>query len=194
VTAVRCRISLLLRFVGAALVVALLAVPLAGCGIVEDLLGGDTRDVDYTKELEGENTREENQRSQDEKARASEPDLALKAGDILVVRLRYGGALAEGPAWYKVRIDNPRNGWYDYVEYSSDLGLGGDEMGSNSHDYDFASENFNKQATAEGYDPKDVDGEYTMTISNNAGWSMDRKLSFKAGKFEQGDTFVYDVP
>ena len=181
------------RFTGLALLVTALALPLSGCELVADLLGGDTQVVDDIEVIMGERLPELD--PEWSAATESEPDFSLASGEVLAVRLRYGGALAEESAWYQVRLDNPRNGWYDYVEYSAELGLGGgeDETG-NYHDYRFSAENFNRQLTSENYDPQDVDGEYLLTITNSQGWSNETKLTAVGGRFEGSNIYVLEVP
>ncbi len=121
--------------------------------------------------------------------------LSLAEGQILLVRLRFGTALAAVPnGSYQVRIDNRRNNWYDEVEHIGSLGLGGTDT-SKSNDFIFNATNFNKQTTqTEYYDPKDVDGDYILTLSNSQGWEMQKRLIWENGAFYNGGTRYYEVP
>jgi len=122
-------------------------------------------------------------------------ELTLAEGQILLVRLRFGTALADVPnGSYKVRIENRRNNWYDEVEHFGSLGLGGAET-SKFNDFIFNATNFNVQMTKpEYYDPKDVDGDYILTLSNSLGWEMQKRLIWENGAFYNGGTRLYEVP
>jgi hypothetical protein len=101
-------------------------------------------------------------------------DIVLAEGQILKVRLHYGTDTLDSEAWYKVRLDNPRNQWYDYVEWTAYNGFGASEK--NYDDYDFGAVNFNKQKTDKHYDPEDVGGQYIMTVSGSNGYHMEKIL------------------
>lgn len=145
-----------------------------------------------------ESSIEKAQREYGEKATydpVTNQELTLAEGQVLLVRLRFGVALASTPdGTYSVRIDNKRNGWYDRVDYTSSVGLGGDNP-TKHNDFIFNAANFNKQMTqTEYYDPKDVDGEYVLTLSNSQGWEMQKRLTWENGAFYNGGTRYYEVP
>jgi hypothetical protein len=167
---------------------------LMGCGLeacVELVVEKAQKDAvkqisDKIEEVEGENAAS---RTWEE-----EPGFTLSEGEILNVRLNYGSATADESGWYRVRIDNDRSQWYDYVEWSSDAGLGGDQM-NNFSDYPFGSENFNKQMTDEYYDPAHVDGTYTLSITGSTGYSHEQRLEWKDGAWVgTSGALIFNVP
>jgi len=154
-----------------ALGIALVALVLMGCSLL------DTADsVGAEKMREEERVRlEEAAKDDQERAKAqAEPDQALAAGDVLSVRVNYGGSPA---SQCQVRIDNDRNGWYDEVEHLVDSGSPLGSLGQGRDDYTFGSTNFNRQLTQpEYYDPVDAEGEYRITVTANDGYSATAKV------------------
>jgi len=112
-----------------------------------------------------------------------EPDQALAAGEILSVRVNYGGT---GATQCQVRIDNERNDWYDEHEWTGEYGLGSADK--NYDDYGFGSENFNRQITnpnnAPLYTPEAVEGYYKITITSSTGAEIFAKTFWDGQKFE----------
>lgn len=127
-------------------------------------------------------------------------DMALAEGEILKVRLYYGMDTAGSEAWYRVRIDNDRNGWYDYVEITAYTGFGTTLKGYD--EYTFTAANFNHQwEQEEYYDPLTIDGSYRMTITGSNGHYVEKNLTWNSslndgrGGWEEGaGMLVYDVP
>ena len=174
------------RLVQVLCILALLVIPVssAGCSACEEEMPESS--IEKAQREDAENNTydpETNER------------LTLAEGQILLVRLRFGTALADVPnGSYQVRIDNRRNGWYDEVEHIGSLGLGGTDT-SKSSDFIFYATNFNKQMTqTEYYDPKEVDGDYILTLSNSQGWEMQKRLIWENGAFYNGGTRYYEVP
>lgn len=115
------------------------------------------------------------QAAEQQKAQATpppqvEPDQVLAAGDVLSVRVDYGDS---GATLARVRIDNDRTGWYDWIEFMCHADGCSLATELKSHDdFPFGSENFNKQLTQpEYYDPKDVPGDYQVTMEADTGHS-----------------------
>jgi len=96
-----------------------------------------------------------------------EPDRTLPTGHVLSVRV-YWGTDTDATAC-TVRIENPRNGWYDYIEDTTT----GETLGSGGRgfmDYWFTAENFNHQMDTERYpEQKDIAGAYVLTVTMNNG-------------------------
>ncbi len=142
------------------------------------------------------------QSQEDEKAGRvdDEPDLALAEGEILKVRLHYGTDTLETEAWYKVRIENQSNQWYDYVEITAYHGFGNSEK--NYDDYTFFATNFNRQAEQpEYYDPATIAGTYLLTITGSNGHYVEKTLTWNKnandgrGGFDgSGGLLTYEVP
>jgi len=114
----------------------------------------------------------------------------LTDGNVLVVRLQY--AIDENnedlSEWYKVRLDNDRSQWYDYVEWT---GITRQPGSQTYNDYDFGSTNFNKQLTDEYYDAADVDGTYTLTITGSNGYSKTVQLNWQNGEWTNTTGAMY---
>ena len=161
-----------------ALVTALVALLLMGCSLLE------TADSVAADELrEEERTRiEETAKDEEDRAKAqAEPDQVLASGDVLSVRVNYGGSSA---SQCQARIDNDRNGWYDEVEHLVDSGSPLGSLGAGRDDYTFGSQNFNRQLTQpEYYDPVDAEGEYRVTVTANDGYSTVVKVYWDGEKF-----------
>lgn len=121
-----------------------------------------------------------------QKGRIGEPDdLVLGEGEVLKIRLSYGTDTKNTHSWYKVRLDNPQNGWYDYVEYISPCGFGG-KLDNNYNDYTFYYENFKKQLKEDHYNPPFPAGEYTLTITGSNGHFVQKKMEWK-GSISDGE-------
>ena len=130
---------------------------------------------------------------------AEDEDMALAEGEILKVRLHYGKDTLGYEAWYKVRIDNQQNGWYDYVEITASYGFG--NAVKNYDDYDFTAVNFNKQYDSEYYDQSTIDGPYIMTITGSNGHYVEKALTWdsdfnegKGGWRQTNGLLTYNVP
>jgi len=136
-------------------------------------------DEDETTEI-GKELQANLEQVEEERRVDVDADMVLAEGQILKVRLHYGDETLDTEAWYKVRIDNPRNNWYDYVEWTAYHGFGGGTK--NYDDCDFYAENFNKQVTSEHYDPADVDGIYIMTVSGSNGYQMEKNLTWDSSQ------------
>lgn len=121
-----------------------------------------------------------------------EKDITLAEGEILKVRLYYGKDTAEKHAWYKVKLTNERNGWYDYVEYTAYHGFGTSQ--NNYNDYTFTATNFNKQLTDEHYDPDTAEGIYKMTITGSNGHYVERELYWRNGWNLNSPVMAFNVP
>ncbi len=105
------------------------------------------------------------------------PELAAQTGSVLLVRGFYP---KNSPVErvFTVRIENPRNGWYDYVEWTISPSMP-DSTGNTFNDFDFGFENFNKQTSdTQNYDPKDAVGDYKLTVTSNAGLSRAASLTW----------------
>jgi len=160
--------------------VAVVAIVLMGCSLLEtaDSVGADKMREEERMRLDEMTKDQEAQ----EKVKA-EPDQALASGHVLSVRVNYGSS---GATQCQVRIDNDRNDWYDEVEWTAHAGvLGGAEK--NYDDYNFGSENFNKQITnpanAPLYTPEAVNGEYMITVTASTGYSSVVKVHWDGEKF-----------
>ncbi|MBN2848070.1 MAG: hypothetical protein JXP72_06425 [Coriobacteriia bacterium] len=98
-----------------------------------------------------------------------ESDQALPSGHVLSVRVNWG--VDTDATVCTVRIENPRNNWYDYIEdttTSDSLGSGGRAFG----DYPFTAENFNRQMDTQYYpEPDDIAGVCELTVNLNNGAS-----------------------
>lgn len=114
----------------------------------------------------------------------------LTEGNVLVVRLQYATDEndEDQSEWYKVRLDNDRSGWYDYVEWT---GITRHSGGRTYDDYEFGSTNFNKQLTQDYYDPADVDGTYTLAITGSNGYSKTVQLTWKNGEWTNTTGAMY---
>ncbi|MEL7570888.1 MAG: hypothetical protein AAGU14_10065 [Eubacteriaceae bacterium] len=130
---------------------------------------------------------------------ATEDDMVLAQGEILKVRLHYGKDTLETEAWYKVKITNERNGWYDYVEVTAYHGFGNSEK--NYDDYTFTSTNFNRQITDKHYDPQMVQGDYRLTITGSNGHYVEKWINWdndlngdSGGWTTNSPTMAYNVP
>lgn len=105
------------------------------------------------------------------------PDLAAQTGSVLLVRGFYPNN-SPVERVFTVRIENPRNGWYDYVEWTISPSMP-DSTGNTFNDFDFGFENFNKQTTdTKNYDPKDAIGDYNLTVTSNAGLNRQAVLKW----------------
>lgn len=96
------------------------------------------------------------------------PELAAQSGVVLLVRGFYP---RNSPVErvFTVRIENPRNAWYDYVEWTISPSMP-DSVGNTFNDFSLGFENFNKQITdTQNYDPKDAIGDYNLTVTSSAG-------------------------
>lgn len=163
--------------------VAVVALVLMGCSLLDtaDSVGADKMREEERMRLD-EMTKDEEAR---EKVKA-EPDQALASGEVLSVRVNYGDS---GATQCQVRIDNDRNDWYDEVEFTAHAGtLGSTEKAYD--DYDFGSENFNKQITnpfnAPLYTPEAVNGEYRITVTASTGYSSEVKVHWDGERFTPG--------
>ena len=110
----------------------------------------------------------------------AEADQTLASGQVRSVRVNYGKS---GATQCQVRIENERNGWYDYIEDIAHAGVlgSGEKMYG---DYPFGSENFNRQITQpEYYDPKDAKGEYRITVTASTGYSATAKVTWDGERF-----------
>lgn len=96
-----------------------------------------------------------------------EPDQTLPSGHVLSVRVSWG--TDTDATMCTVRIENPRNNWYDYIEDTtsgSSLGSGG----RGYMDYWFTADNFNHQVDTERYpEQEDIGGWYVLTVNMNNG-------------------------
>ena len=121
--------------------------------------------------------------SQDQDDSKAEPDQALASGEVLSVRVNYG---TSGATQCKVRIDNPRNDWYDYVEFVAEAGVLGNSE-KNYDNYGFGSENFNKQTTNPNNNPKftpgAVKGDYQITVTAGTGYSASATVTWNGEQF-----------
>jgi hypothetical protein len=111
-----------------------------------------------------------------------EPDQVLATGDVLSVRVDFGDS---GASLVRVRIDNDRTGWYDWIEDMclADGCVLATELKSHQ-DFDFGSVNFNKQLEQpEYYDPKDVPGDYQVSVEANTGHSRDAVVRWDGEQF-----------
>lgn len=153
---------------------------LMGCGLIEafepDKTGDELRD-----------RTEEQQRIsfEEQKKFKAEPDQVLAAGKVLSVRVRYGQSVG---TMCTVRIDNPRNDWYDLVERSSEYALDSVDM-EKYGDYDFGSTNFNGQITNEIKnpkfdDPKRAEGEYRVTVTTAGGFRGSTTIIWDGKRFQ----------
>jgi hypothetical protein len=111
-----------------------------------------------------------------------EPDQVLAEGKVLSVRVDYGNS---GATVVEVRIDNDRTGWYDEIEFmclADDCELGAPPR--TYQDYDFGSENFNKQLNhPEWWDPEGVPGDYQVTMEADTGHSRDAVVRWDGERF-----------
>ena len=114
----------------------------------------------------------------------------LTEGNVLVVRLQYAPDEndEDQSEWYKVRLENDRSQWYDYVEWT---GITRRPGGRTYDDYDFGSTNFNKQLTEDYYDPAHVDGTYTLTITGSNGYSKTVQLKWQNGEWTNSTGAMY---
>lgn len=162
----------------AALVMVVVSLFLLGCSLLEtaDSVGAEKMREEERVRLE-EMAKDDEDRAKTE----AEPDQVLASGDVLSVRVNYGGSPA---SQCQVRIDNDRNGWYDEVEHMVDSGTPLGELGQGRDDYTFGSQNFNRQLTQpEYYDPIDAEGEYRITVTANDGFSTVVKVHWDGEKF-----------
>lgn len=125
--------------------------------------------------------------------------MVLSTGEILKVRLYFGDDTKGSQAWYKVRIDNQRNNWYDYVELTAYEGFG--NTVPNYHDFIFKSTNFNRQFNEEYYEQDTIDGTYLFTITGSNGHYVEKTLTWKnslndntGGWVETDGLMAYNVP
>lgn len=127
--------------------------------------------------------KQEEQLREREEAQA-EPDQVLPAGKILGVRIHYGDS---GAASCRVRIDNERNDWYDYVEWIAHDGTLSGWGGLGYDDYEFGAENFNRQITNPHDNPKYqrdfVDGLYQITVTCDSGYASSVTARWNYGRF-----------
>jgi hypothetical protein len=111
-----------------------------------------------------------------------EPDQVLAEGKVLSVRVDYGNS---GATVVEVRIDNDRTGWYDEIEFmclADDCELGAPPR--TYQDYDFGSENFNKQLNhPEWWDPEGVPGDYQVTMEADTGHSRHAVVRWDGEQF-----------
>jgi hypothetical protein len=122
-----------------------------------------------------------------DKARQVEPDQALASGQVLTVRVNWGKDTEATNCL--VKLQNPRNGWYDEIEDTAlaegaTLSSGGNKP---SRDFPFGAENFNRQQKTEWYpEPGDMEGEYTLLIQLNSGQQETLKVYWdtETGEFE----------
>jgi len=121
------------------------------------------------------------------------PSHVLKSGEILSVRLFYENPKNETERIYKVQLNNPRNSWYDYVEWTNSPSEYG---GVKFDDFPFGSENFNKQITESYYSDKEaINGQYNLTIAGNSGYWSTHSLTWKDGEWVNNrPTLVFSVP
>ena len=159
--------------------IVLASLLLFGCDFFDGLSDGDTKtERDRVREALEREEREALVTQQYE----AETDQVLAAGNVLSVRVNYGKS---GASQCQVRIDNDRNGWYDYVEdmsHASGSSLGTDEKPFG--DYPFGSENFNRQLTdTENHDPKDAVGEYRVTVTADTGYSRYATVKWDGERF-----------
>lgn len=144
---------------------------LMGCSLLET---ADSVGAEKMREEERIRLEETAKEQQDRVKAQAEPDQVLASGDVLSVRVNYGGSTA---SQCQVRIDNDRNGWYDEVENWVDSGAPLGSLGEARDDYRFGAYNFNKQLTQpEYYDPIDAEGEYRITVTANDGYRATAKV------------------
>lgn len=123
------------------------------------------------------------------------PPQIFSAQNILSVRLVYTDPRKTGTRWYKVRLDNPRNGWYDYIEITQEGNLLDYELPRTFDDYNFGITNFNKQNTDSNYDPEDTSGIYNLTITSSTGFEKTVRLEWIKRLWAGTDgMLVYQLP
>lgn len=158
--------------------VAIVAIVLMGCSLLE------TADSVGAEKMREEERIRLDEMEADEKSKAkaqAEPDQVLASGDVLSVRVNYGGSTA---SQCQVRIDNDRNNWYDEVEHNVADGTPLGRLGEGRDDYTFGSKNFNGQVTQpQYYDPADAEGEYRVTVTANDGYSTVVKVHWDGSQF-----------
>ncbi len=149
-----------------ALAVLLTVFLLMGCGWL-DFFGNAG-----AERIEAEKVREEMgqiiaENKKLEEFKQVESDQTLPTGHVLSVRV-YWGTDTDATAC-TVLIENPRNGWYDYIEDTTT----GESLGSGGKgfmDYPFTAENFNHQMDTGRYpEQEDVAGVYVLTVTMNNG-------------------------
>lgn len=153
---------------------------LMGCGLLEtaDSVGAD-------KMREEERVRQEEQAELDRYSQA-DADQVLASGQVLSVRVHWGTDTEATSCL--VRIENPRNGWYDEIEDST----AGESLGSSGPgfaDFPFGAENFNRQTNQEYYpEPEDIAGAYDLSIQLSTGESEHMKVYWddEGKRFEPG--------
>lgn len=151
---------------------------LLGCSLLDT---ADSVGADKMREEERTRLDEMDKDEKDREKAKAEPDQVLASGDVLSVRVVYGGSSA---SQCQVRIDNDRNNWYDEVEHQVADGTPLGRLGEGRDDYNFGSQNFNKQVTqTQYYDPADAEGEYRVTITANDGHNSVVKVHWDGKKF-----------
>jgi hypothetical protein len=169
--------------IAAALILGLLVM---GCDFFEGLSeSAGSQVLQRDEERREMEARELEERLKALERHKAESDQVLAAGTVLSVRVNYGKS---GASQCRVRIDNERNDWYDYVEWTAHAS--GSSLGNAQKpydDYDFGAENFNQQITnpnnAPSYTPEAVEGEYRITVTADTGFSATTDVTWDGEQF-----------